>query len=323
MKSFFEDEEIDESASGKNIEALKKSEKIRSDFIIKYGYVPDSILKHNRAVSSKGAVLLERRYEEQTKRRLKKAQKGNPKLQERLFASSGKNVREGKMAALSTFPQDIGHLIVDFYCPENGIVYDPFAGHNSRMELTFKANRHYIGVDLSKKFMEKNREIKEKLFKWEGFLKSNKTINLIEGSSAKVDLPNNYGDFTITSPPYWDLEYYGDEPEQLGKAKTYDKFLDLITKNIKENFRILKPGAFCAWFVNDFVKDKVFYPYHADLIYIFDSIGFEIFHTYIIDLGSSIAQAFVQDIINNKRFPKRHEYCLLFKKTRKHKGENK
>lgn len=314
MKSILENDKIDESASGKNIEALKKSEKIRSDFIMKYGYVPDSILKHNRATSSKGAVLLKRRFEDQKTRDLKKASKDNPDLQKRLFGSSGKSVRAGKMAVLSTFPQDIGHLIVDFYCPKDGIVYDPFAGHNSRMELTFKADRHYTGVDLSKTFMKANQQIRDKLIKQQGFLKSDKIIKLIEGSSAKVDLPDDYGDFTITSPPYWDIEYYGDEPEQLGKAKTYDKFLDLISQNIKENFRILKPGAFCAWFINDFVKDKIFYPYHADLIYIFDSIGFEIFHTYIIDLGQPIAAVFVQNIIDSKRFPKRHEYCLLFRK---------
>lgn len=27
---------------------------------------------------------------------------------------------------------------------------------------------------------------------------------------------NGCGDFTITSPPYYNLEHYGDEPEQLG-----------------------------------------------------------------------------------------------------------
>jgi len=317
MKKFFKEDDIDKNASGKNLKSLKKSEKIRSDFILKYGYVPDSILKHNRATSSKGAVLLKRRYQDQTDRRLKKAKNGNSDLQKRFFASSGKNVRAGKMAALSTFPQDIGHLIVDFYCPKNGIVYDPFAGHNSRMELTFKSDRHYIGVDLSKEFMEANRQIRNKLIERKPFFKSDKTIKLIECSSAKVDLPDNYGDFTITSPPYWNIEYYGDELEQLGNAKTYNKFLELISGHIKENFRILKHGAFCAWFVNDFVKNKIFYPYHADLIHIFINVGFEIFHTYIIDLGSSIAQAFVQDIINNKRFPKRHEYCLLFRKPDK------
>jgi len=314
MKKFFKEDDIDKNASGKNLKSLKKSEKIRSDFILKYGYVPDSILKHNRATSSKGAVLLKRRYQDKLNKTLRK---NNSLINQVMQSSSCKSVRGGRDAPLSTFPQEIGRLIVDFYCFENGIVYDPFAGHNSRMELVFKTNRHYVGIDVSKKFMEANRQIKNKLLKNQSFFKSDKTIKLIECSSAKVDLPDNYGDFTITSPPYWNIEYYGDEAEQLGNAKTYSKFLELISEHIKENFRILKDGAFCAWFVNDFVKNKIFYPYHADLIPIFIKVGFEICQIYIIDLGVPIGIAFIQDIINYKRFPKRHEYCLLFRKPDK------
>lgn len=323
MKPFLKDGGVDENASGKNLESLRKSEKVRSDFILKYGFIPDSILKHNRKASSKGAILLERRYQDAMNKGLKKFPKKNTwDLNNRLASTSNKSVRVGKNAALSTFPQEIGHLIVDFYCPKNGIVYDPFAGHNSRMELTFRSNRHYIGVDISKKFMKANRQIRNKIIKQQGFFKSNKTIKLIEGSSAEVDLPNNYTDFTITSPPYYDIEYYGNESEQLGKAKTYKKFLELISLHIKENFRILKPGSFCAWFVQDFIKDKKFHSYHADLIPIFISAGFEIFQVYIIDLGQPLCSAFVQKIIDLKYFPKRHEYCLLFKKPLKRRVKN-
>jgi len=292
-------DKIDDKATGKNLASLEKSRKIRSDFILKYGFVPESILKHNKNSCSI------------TNKQKRNYSRFSISKNKNLFRISGQCTRAG---ALSSFFQVIGRLMVDFYCPENGIVYDPFAGHNSRMELTFKTNRHYIGVDISKSFMIENRKIKEELINEQGFFKSDKTITLIECSSKNVDLPNNHADFTITSPPYWNLEYYGDEPEQLGNAKTYNKFLKLITEHIQENLRILKPGAFCAWFVNDFVKDKTFYPYHIDLFNIFVEVGFEPFQIYIVDLGASISQAFVQQIISSKRFPKRHEYCLLFRK---------
>ena len=296
---FFEDK-VSQSASGKNIESLKKSRQIRSDFILKYGEVPESILKYDKKKTSKILSEIGRRYSDTGAIHASKE-----------FQMSGRGVSAG---ALSTFPQNIGRLIINFYCPEEGCVYDPFAGHNSRMELVFESNRHYIGVDVSVEFMISNRKIRESLIKSNNFFTPDKSITLIEGSSAKVDLPDNCADFTITSPPYWDIEYYGDEPEQLGKAKTYDSFLELLSEHIKENFRILKSGSFCAWFVNDFTKKRVFYPYHADLIPIFRSAGFSPFQIYIVDLGGSIARIFVQDIIKAKRFPKRHEYCLVFKK---------
>ena len=77
--------------------------------------------------------------------------------------------------------------------------------------------------------------------------------------------PADTGDVTITSPPYYNIERYGDEQEQLGKAKTYEAFLEELGEVAKENCRVLKPGAFAAWFVNDFRKDWRFYPYHMDV----------------------------------------------------------
>ena len=73
--------------------------------------------------------------------------------------------------------------------------------------------------------------------------------------------PDQTGDFTITSPPYWDIEYYGDEPEQLG-ARGYDGFLTELSAVMRENFRCLKPAAYCIWCVNDFRTYSMFFPYH-------------------------------------------------------------
>jgi DNA modification methylase len=181
------------------------------------------------------------------------------------------------------------------------------------MQLTYEALRNYIGVDISKEFMVHNKQI-QAIIQNRGILKSDNTIILIEGSSSKVDLPDNHADFTITSPPYWNIEYYGNEPEQLGNAKTYQKFLELISVHIKENYRILKSGAYCCYNVNDFIKGGVYLTYHADLIPIFLNVGFVLHTIYIIDLGLPVQAAFVQHIKKTMRFPKRHEYILTFRK---------
>ena len=301
---------VDEESTGKNIDSLRKSRKIRSDFIVKYGSVPTSILNHVKSDKSLDLIAKENSYFKTS--RVHKIGIGSKKERE-IFDVSGQDCRDG---ALSRLPQNIGRLIVDFYCPENGIVYDPFAGHNSRMQLVYESKRNYIGVDISKEFMEANRKIRDKLSEENEnvLLKNKSTIELIEGSSDSVDLQDNHADFTITSPPYWDLEYYGDEPEQLGKNKTYEGFLKCLKNHAKENYRILKEGSFCAWFVNDFRKNNVFYPYHSDLIPLFADCGFELFSIYIVDLGYPISASFVQGIIKTKQFPKRHEYCLLFRK---------
>lgn len=312
--------DIDEDAKGKNAASLKKSRAIRADFIKRYGRVPSSVLLHNRIESNRDTIDLSKEgrgggyvhHYNKNKKAMIEDESFTPGIE-----SSGM-VTQGRTNYLSAFPQNVGRTIIDFYCPEKGIILDLFAGHNSRMELCFKLNRNYIGVDVCHEFMEDNRKIKRLLYQKRksslNVYEHDSWIKLIEGSSANVDLPDESADFSITSPPYWDLEYYGDEPEQLGKCKTYEDFISSISKHVNENYRILKPGSFCAWFIADFRKNKKFYSYHIDLHYEFVNAGFVPFNTYIVDLGQTVNQQFVQVIQNTKIFPKQHEYCLLFTK---------
>lgn len=216
--------------------------------------------------------------------------------------------------SLSTFPQNIGRIVVDTYCPKDGVIYDPHAGHNSRMELCYKMGRSYIGFDVSKKFMEDNRSIRKAIKEEMGFLKHKNFIRLYEQSSHDVPIPDESCDFTITSPPYWDIEYYGDEPEQLGNAPTYERFLELLYPHVSECYRVLRPGSFVCYFINDFRKKGVFYSYHSDCIDLHKRAGFCHFNTYIVDLGWPINAAFANDVKARKLYPKRHEFCLVMKK---------
>ena len=299
------------AARGKNLAALSRSRDIRAQFKRDLGCVPTSILTFDRSQRSIDVSRDSGRQYKDTQTHVQ----GVPRALGAAFAHSNMSVRTG---ALSTFPQNIGTLVVKFYCDEGGLVYDPFAGHNSRMQLTYEAGRSYVGVDVSREFHEANCAIREMLIaknKRALLKKSDAAITLYNQSSARVpQMYSNFADFTLTSPPYWNIEYYGDEEEQLGNAKTYDKFMQLITEHVRENFRILKPGAYCCWFINDFVIDGVFYPYHVDLFLAFESVGFVAHAVYIVDLGSSIEASFVQSFTRTKRFPKRHEYCLVFKK---------
>lgn len=314
---FIKNVNINYDAKGLTKEALDKSRLIREKFKSKFGgVVPQSILVADRGETKGRKDII---TDEMGGGAFGFQKEKAKKLVDRRLRKTGMLARgRTKYDVLSAFPQNIGRIITDIYCPESGIVYDPFAGHNSRMELVYKTNRHYVGVDVSRRFMSANKKIKKMLLieSKSTFIsgKKRKTIKLIEGSSDKVDLPDGFADFTITSPPYWDIEYYGDEKEQLGNAKTYKRFLELLYLHVKENHRILKQDVFCCWFINDFRKNKVFYPYHIDLYNIFCDVGFIPFNVYIVDLGRPINAAFVQDIIKHKLLPKRHEYCLVFKK---------
>ena len=311
-----------EKDTGLTAAALKKSRKAKNLFLKKHGFIPASILYHDRSIvkeiTDHGRELTESGTEKLAKggyeRHYAKVRSKMKKRDGEVWDLENTGLQlQGRTTCLSTFPYNIGRFMVNFYCPEDGIVYDPFAGHNSRMELVFRCQRHYVGVDVCKEYMEYNKKRRKELRS--GILVK-KRIRLITASSDDVPLDDNYADFTITSPPYWDMEYYGDEPEQLGNAETYTKFIDLLTKHIIENRRILKPDSWCIWFVNDFRRLGKFYAYHADVHRQFLYCGFEPHGIYIVDLGRSPNEAFVQWIEKHKILPKRHEYVLIYKNTK-------
>ena len=226
-----------------------------------------------------------------------------------VFDVSSQNVRFG--TAISQFPQNIGRVVLLLYTQPGQMVVDPFAGHNSRMELCVKEGRHYAGYDISTKFMDWNHQMATDLCeKYPGV-----TIDLTEGDSRYMTaIPDEHGDFTLTSPPYYNIEYYGDEPEQLGKAPTYAEFIDNLALVAKENYRVLKPNAFCVWFINDFRLGGKFYSYHTDVIDILTKAGFTQWDIMIVDLGTPIRAAFASQIVDEFILPKRHEYGIVMRK---------
>ncbi len=300
---------------GKGLDALKDSQRGRQHAIMMFNgkkNLPSSVMRAERARPDPAMDehQAKRGYADSSPvgkklRSLSGKQKLSP-ADLRSFAVSCQGCAEG---ALSKFPQNIGHSITTLYCPKGGVVFDPFAGHNSRMELCVRAGFEYIGCDLSNDFMRANRK-RRKALKAEF---PSARISLIHGDSRSIALDDNIGDFTITSPPYWDIEYYGDEKEQLGNG-TYKEFLAGMQEVMNENFRILKPGAYAAWFINDFRRKGKMYWYHVDIMRLGKKAGFVCHDIMITDFGPGLRDCFINQTLSQKILPKRHEYGVIFTK---------
>lgn len=296
----------------KTLEDLATSREQRREIAEQLGgIIPTSILLHNS--SDKALDLLVDGGRGYTDTGFAALNPDHPHAH--LFKNSGMDVR---MGALSRFSQNVGRVLLLLYTKRGATVVDPFAGHNSRMELCWRAGRHYVGCDISHEFMEANFKLREQLLAENAadmFSHMNDaTITLHECDSRHMPVKNSSGDFTITSPPYWDIEFYGNEPEQLGRGNSYDEFLRRLGLVASENFRCLRSGAFAVWCVNDFRKDGKFYSYHMHTAQLLRDAGFKQHDIAIIDLGNSMRAAFATQIVSTKILPKRHEYALVFVK---------
>lgn len=289
---------------GKSLESLAYSRQRRDQLLEMFdGEVPSSIMRKRVRTDNADPAL-----GSYTETQGQYVADDASKLEREAFSISNAGVASG---ALSLFPQNVGRAILLLYSEPGDVVVDPFAGHNSRMDLCAKEGRHYVGYDISDRFMAYNKERAKYL---RSVLPDIEIVLHHQDSRSLSKTRDGFGDFTITSPPYYDIEDYGDEAAQLGKCPSYESFLDDLTMVMRENFRVLKPGAFAAWFVNDFRRDKKFFPYHIDTVERMRSAGFVFHDICIVDLGSSFREAFVNQIVETRILPKRHEYGLIFRK---------
>ncbi|MDQ3024043.1 MAG: site-specific DNA-methyltransferase [bacterium] len=85
----------------------------------------------------------------------------------------------------------------------------------------------------------------------------------------------------VTSPPYFNLKRYNENPEQLGHIDEYEDFLKEIDKVWRECFRVLVPGGRLVCVVGDVCQSRKQYgrhrviPLHADICVLCRKIGFD------------------------------------------------
>jgi len=85
----------------------------------------------------------------------------------------------------------------------------------------------------------------------------------------------------VTSPPYWNLKRYNENPDQLGHVNDYESFLSELEKVWREAFRVIVPGGRLVCVVGDVcVSRKKFgrhlvFPLHADICVLCRKIGFD------------------------------------------------
>lgn len=85
----------------------------------------------------------------------------------------------------------------------------------------------------------------------------------------------------VTSPPYWNLKRYNENPDQLGHVNDYESFLGELEKVWKEVFRVLVPGGRLVCVVGDVCVSRrrfgrhLVFPLHADICVLCRKIGFD------------------------------------------------
>lgn len=182
------------------------------------------------------------------------------------------------VAEVYNFRPLTARYIYENFVPQNGIVYDYSCGFGGRMlGAAISANSvKYIGTD-------PNTETHSNLLKLKDFLVDSgfeaTRFEIYNECSEDFKLPELEGkvDAAFSSPPYYDIERYCDEPTQSWiKHRTYSSwFNDYMKKTIENIFFYLKPGG--KFIIN--IKNIGSYALASDIQKISEAMNFKLIDT--------------------------------------------
>jgi len=155
----------------------------------------------------------------------------------------------GVVEGTSVFDPVIVELAVRWYSAPGGTVLDPFAGGSVRGIVASLLGRNYLGIDLRADQIEANKEQKS-------VASPDFPPLWISGDSEKVldGVEPESVDLVFTCPPYFDLEVYSDDPDDLSNMD-WESFLNSYYEIIRKSAKALKDDRFAVFVIGE-VRDK-------------------------------------------------------------------
>lgn len=169
------------------------------------------------------------------------------------------------------FAPQIPRNVIINYSQEGDLVLDPMVGSGTTLIEAKLLNRNAIGYDINQNAVEMTKERLE-------FDVNNKSTQTVEIGDVRnlIKINDNSIDLIITHPPYWNLvEYSNNEnPDDLSSIKNIIVFFQELEKGVRELFRVLKEGKYCAVLMGDTRKGQHFVPMSHMLLQKFLKNGF-------------------------------------------------
>jgi len=154
---------------------------------------------------------------------------------------------EEGMGGSSIFDPVLCEIMYKWFAPKGGRILDPFAGGSVRGIVAAELDFKYTGLELSRSQVIANCDQAHKMglpMMWRA------------GDSEKLvdDLENDTYDMIFSCPPYYDLEVYSKDENDLSNM-SYKDFLEKYSRIIKKSLDKLKNNRFAVFVVGD-IRDK-------------------------------------------------------------------
>jgi len=231
--------------------------------------------------------------------------------------------REGKLkigsinvgADVSLFDPVLAEIIYKWFLPINGTILDPFAGDVEQQVVAGIKNYKFKGIELRKDQVEANYKIHERN-------NCNDNIELFNDDGFNLDkhIAKESVDLVFTCPPYYDLEHYSDNKNDLSNLSMVD-FDNKYKQIIKKTFDVLKDNRFAVFVVGEVRSKKgigEYYNFVGKTIQFALDAGYKYYNELILvtAIGSLPLRAGKQ-FNSGRKIGKRHQNILVFYKGNK------
>lgn len=212
---------------------------------------------------------------------------------------------------LSMFDPVLCELMYYWFCTDGGKILDPFCGGSVRGIVAAATGYNYTGIDLRQEQINANYQQAADI------LGGADKIKWICGNSLNVkELAAGEYDFIFSCPPYFDLEIYSDNPQDLSNME-YADFLATYRKIIEGCVVMLKENRFACFVVGD-VRDRKtgFYRnFVSETIAAFETAGAKLYNEIILVTPfGSLPQRAGRTFQRGRKIGKTHQNVLVFYK---------
>jgi len=226
-----------------------------------------------------------------------------------LAAFFGGVIVDENVSGTSIFDPVLCEIIYRWWCPKGGLILDPFAGGSVRGIVASRLDRYYLGLDLSERQVEANRDQAERIC--EGYLRPKWLVE--DARNIATRCRDVEADLIFSCPPYADLERYSDDPRDLSTLD-YKDFVADYRQIIKDACSLLVPDRFAIFVVGEVRADNG--NYHG---FVFDTIdafwraGLAFYNEIIlVTAAGSLALRAGKQFEATRKVGKTHQNVLVF-----------
>lgn len=216
------------------------------------------------------------------------------------------------LTGTSIFDPVLCEIMYKWFCPERGIVFDPFAGGSVRGIVAACCGHHYVGIDLSSSQIDANDEAVRQA----GFTAEDIEYYCDDSQNMDNYIEDGTADMIMTCPPYADLEVYSDDPRDISNMD-YADFARIYRNILTGAARKLKRNRFAIVTISD-VRDKA--GYFRDLPGLTKQImldaGLNIYNEMILVNAIGSAGLRARRNMATKKVTRTHQNVLAFYKAR-------